>query len=197
VTDTKDKRVAGRPRKFDPESAVETAQKLFHANGFDGVNVAELTSAMGINPPSFYAVFGSKHGLFCRVLERYGKTDAIPFGNILRPDRPVADGLAGLLEEAACCYTRNLTASGCLVLEGTHSSDEQAREAAREFHDAAEAMIHSYVATRYPTKADHITAFVGTVMAGLSDKARSGHNRKQLLGTARLAAQAIETELRN
>ena len=63
MTDTKNIRSRGRPRRFDPDQAVATAKQLFHARGFDAVGVAEITSVLGINPPSFYAAFGSKMGI--------------------------------------------------------------------------------------------------------------------------------------
>ncbi len=74
---TKHSRTPGRPRQFDPEQAIETAQHLFHSRGYDAVSVADLTKAFGINPPSFYAAFGSKLGLYTRVLKRYRMTDAM------------------------------------------------------------------------------------------------------------------------
>ncbi|EDU6248483.1 TetR/AcrR family transcriptional regulator, partial [Salmonella enterica subsp. enterica] len=85
---TKHSRTPGRPRQFDPEQAIEAAQHLFHSRGYDAVSVADLTKAFGINPPSFYAAFGSKLGLYTRVLKRYRMTDAIPLGALLRHDRP-------------------------------------------------------------------------------------------------------------
>lgn len=194
MIDTKNKRLPGRPRRFDPDLAVETAQGLFHARGYDAVSVADLTQALGINPPSFYASFGSKQGLFSRVLDRYAETKAIPFADILRADRPVTEGITHLLEEAARRYSADPVARGCLVMEGTHSNDAAARAAACAFHAAAEAMIRVYVVAQHPTKADRITDFVGTIMAGLSDKARCGHDLNQLLATAHLAAQALEAE---
>lgn len=104
MSDTKISRPRGRPRRFDPERAVATAQRLFHARGYDGLGVAEMTEALGVNPPSFYAAYGSKLGLFDRVLARYGAQDAIPLDELLRPDRPVAACLAAVLEDAACRY---------------------------------------------------------------------------------------------
>src|SRR5690606_38817303 len=71
-------RPRGRPRRFDPEQAVAIAQQLFHARGYDAVSIAELTEALGINPPSFYAAFGNKASLYARVLDRYAGTGAIP-----------------------------------------------------------------------------------------------------------------------
>src|SRR5690606_26423582 len=126
---------------FDPEQAVAAAQHLFHARGYDAVSIADLTDALGINPPSLYAAFGSKGGLYRRVLDRYGETDAIPLPELLRPDRPVAVSLAAVLEDAARRYAADPTAAGCLVLEGTGCNDSEAREAARIAHRAAEDTI--------------------------------------------------------
>ncbi|RYH08486.1 MAG: TetR family transcriptional regulator, partial [Alphaproteobacteria bacterium] len=46
---TNSSRLRGRPRGFDPEQAVATAQRLFHARGYDAVSIADLTAALGIN----------------------------------------------------------------------------------------------------------------------------------------------------
>ncbi|EIZ79413.1 TetR family transcriptional regulator [Novosphingobium sp. Rr 2-17] len=184
-------RPRGRPRRFDPDQAVATAQRLFHARGYDAVSVADVTDALGINPPSFYAAFGNKAGLYARILDRYAGTDAIPLPDILRSDRPVAEALAAVLEEAARRYAADPAAAGCMVLEGIHCNDQEARQAARGFNIAAEDMIRSYIAARHPEEAERLTDFVSTTMSGLSAKARNGHGLGQLLATARLAGLAI------
>jgi TetR/AcrR family transcriptional repressor for divergent bdcA len=192
---TEKSRPRGRPRSFNPEQAVATAQQLFHARGYDAVSVADVTEALGINPPSFYAAFGSKAGLYARVLERYNSGSAIPLGSLLRADRPVADCLAAVLEEAARYYAADPNASGCLVLEGVRCNDGDAREAARAYNLAAEDVIRDYVAARYPEDAERLTDFVSTTMSGLSAKARNGHSLDQLVATARLAGLALAQAL--
>lgn len=184
-------RPRGRPRRFDPEAAVATAQRLFHARGYDAVSVSDVTEALGINPPSFYAAFGSKAGLYARVLDRYNGGDAIPLASLMRADRPVAEGLAAVLEEAARYYAADPDAAGCLVLEGLHCNDREAREAARAYNLAAEDLIRDYIAARHPAEARSLTDFVSTTMSGLSAKARNGHGLDQLLTTARLAGLAL------
>ncbi len=184
-------RARGRPRRFDPEEAVVAAQRLFHAHGYDSVSVADVTEALGINPPSFYAAFGSKAGLYERVLDRYNSVNAVPLDALLRGDRPVAACLAGLLEEAARYYAADPVATGCMVLEGTRSNDAQARDAALAFNLAAERVIHDYIAARHPEDAQRLTDFVSTTMSGLSAKARNGHDLDRLLATARLASLAL------
>ncbi len=192
---TNTSRPRGRPRRFNPDEAVATAQHLFHARGYDAVSVADVTDALGINPPSFYAAFGNKAGLYTRILDRWATTGALPLTDILRSDRPVAESLSALLEEAARRYAADPVAGGCLVLEGTRCNDPDAREAALSFNLAAEAVIREYIAARHPEDAERVTDFVGTTMYGLSAKARSGHGLDQLLATARLAGLALTQAL--
>lgn len=188
---TKKSRTPGRPRRFDPEQAIETAQHLFHSQGYDAVSVADLTKAFGINPPSFYAAFGSKLGLYTRVLERYSHTGAIPFTELLRHDRPVVQCLMDVLHDAAKRYVNDPAAAGCLVLEGIHCNDRPAREAASELHAAAEETIRAYIAQYYPHEAVRLTDFISTLMAGLSAKARAGDSLARLQETVRLAGLAL------
>lgn len=192
---TKEVRPRGRPRRFDPEEAVATAQQLFHDRGYDAVSVADLTGALGINPPSFYAAFGNKAGLYARVLDHWTRTRGIPLGVLLRPDRPVAECLAAVLEEAARRYAADAAAGGCLVLEGTRCDDGGAREAARTHNLAAEDVLRNYIAARHPEAAERVTDFVATTMVGMSAKARNGHGVDQLLATARLAGAALAQAL--
>lgn len=191
MNDTNKSRSRGRPRRFDPEAAVATARGLFHARGYDAVSVADVTDALGINPPSFYAAFGSKAGLYARVLDHWTATEAIPLAAILRPDVPVAAALGDVLVDAARRYAADPAAGGCLVLEGTRCSDAGARDAALALNQGAEAFIHAYVAARHPDEADAVADFVSTTMSGLSAKARSGHDLPRLLATARLAGRAL------
>ncbi|WP_249419071.1 TetR/AcrR family transcriptional regulator [Citrobacter sp. RHB25-C09] len=192
MSTTKIRRTPGRPRRFDLDQAIETAQYLFHSQGYDAVSVADLTKAFGINPPSFYAAFGSKFGLYTRVLERYNRTGAIPLASLLRNDRPVAECLTDVLNEAAKRYVADQTASGCLVLEGTHCNDPEAREAASALYTAAEQSIHDYIARQYPQDAVRLTDFMSTLMSGLSAKARAGDSLERLQQTVRLAGLALK-----
>lgn len=185
----------GRPRRFDPDTAIAQAQRLFHEKGYDGVSVADLTQALGINPPSFYAAFGSKAALYLRVLERYASHGALRLRPILEADQPLAVALAQVLEEAARGYAADPQAAGCLVLEGTHCDDPQARAAATAYHQAAQALIRASIAARQPQQAQALADFVTTTMAGLSASARHGQSLERLLASARLAGLAVTQAL--
>lgn len=188
-------RPRGRPRRFDADEAVATAQRLFHARGYDAVSVADVTEALGINPPSFYAAFGSKAGLYARILGRYSTVGALPLDEILRPGRPVAEALATLLEEAARRYAADPAAAGCLVIEGARCNDPEARQAARAIAASAADAIRDFVAQTHPEAAGRLADYVMTVTTGLSAMAREGHGLDRLLATARLAGLAVERSL--
>ncbi|SHN12968.1 TetR/AcrR family transcriptional regulator [Roseibium suaedae] len=195
MSTTNNSKPRGRPRRFDPQDGIAKAQALFHERGYDAVSVTDVTKALGINPPSFYAAFGSKADLYAQVLDRWSQTGAIPMTEILREDRPVAEALVSLLEDAARRYASGCDGQGCLVIEGTRSNDADARDVACALNTAAEKLIRDYIARRHPEQAGPLTDFVSTTMTGLSAKARNGYSLDQLLGTARLAGTAIDLAL--
>jgi AcrR family transcriptional regulator len=61
----------GRPREFELDDAIEKATGLFWRNGYEGTSLSDLTTEIGISPPSFYFAFGNKEGLFRKAVERY------------------------------------------------------------------------------------------------------------------------------
>lgn len=193
---TKSIRPRGRPRQFDVDEAVATAQHLFHSRGYEAVSVSDVTAALGINTPSFYSAFRSKAGLYERVIHRYADHGAIPLADILRPDRPVAQCITALLEEAARRYATDPAATGCIVLEGCRCGDEEARALARAAHHAAIEIIRDYIAARHPSDAAPLTEYLSTLMIGLSAQARAGKGLDTLLETARVASLAVASTLR-
>ncbi|MFW7340379.1 TetR/AcrR family transcriptional regulator [Pollutimonas sp. H1-120] len=193
---TKLARPRGRPRKFDVDEAIATAQSLFHSRGYEAVSVSDVTETLGINTPSFYSAFRSKAGLYERVINRYADHGAVPLADILRPDRPVADCIIAMLEEAARRYATDPAATGCIVLEGCRCNDEEARDLARAAHGAAAEVIRSYIAARHPSDAAQLTEYISTLMIGLSAQARAGKGLDTLLETVRVASYAIAAALR-
>ncbi len=55
---------------FVREDALDRAVIAFWAKGFSGTTLDDLTESMGINRPSLYASFGSKHDLYIESIER-------------------------------------------------------------------------------------------------------------------------------
>ena len=97
----------GRPWSFDRDAAVETARRLFWRHGYEGVSVGDLTKAIGVAPPSLYAAFGSKAGLYQQAMTRYketlGRLDVAGIGSA----KSLPDAVRLLLE--GCCQERHAT----------------------------------------------------------------------------------------
>ena len=68
---TETPRKTGRPLSFDREAALYQAMLLFWKYGYEATSLSQLTTAMGITPPSLYTAFGDKQRLFLEAIERY------------------------------------------------------------------------------------------------------------------------------
>jgi AcrR family transcriptional regulator len=107
----------GRPRAFDPGKALDEAMEVFWRHGYEGATIAQLTDAMGINPPSLYAAFGSKEGLLKAALDRYSAKRAAFMEDIL--SAPTAREVAErMLIGIADTQTDPSNPPGCLLVQG-------------------------------------------------------------------------------
>ena len=174
--------MAGRPRQFDIDKAVESALFLFIEKGYEGATFAELISAMKISPPSFYAAFGSKEQLFHRALELYvARIRAIRDEAIAKPNaRAVVDHL---LHELSKEVSRDSSAKGCLLVQGALVCSDNAVRVRDELQREREAMT-SALTKRFrhaentgdsslPGSADDIARLTTMVIAGLAAQAAS------------------------
>lgn len=192
---TKKAQPRGRPRSFDIEEAVDKAVKLFHRRGYDAVGVAELGSELGIKPPSFYAAFGSKAGLFEQALERYTASRSNVFSNALASGGSVTEVIERTLLEAARLYPERDGAAGCLVIDGTrNSTDPEARALTGALKAAGHARIRDFIATEFPARADELASLVTIALAGMSSAARDGAKASTLQAFADAAGRAFRHE---
>ena len=180
----------GRPRGFDIDGALAVAQALFHDKGYDAVGVAELTAAIGINPPSFYAAFGSKAALFDRVLDLYA-AEGLVVEAFRRSDRGPADVIRAYMEAVARLYAGDARRSGCLVFEGARGTCPAASAAARDRKRASRDRGEAYVAETHPNKAAALADTVVATLTGLSAGAREGWDEARLLAVVDVVAGAV------
>ena len=59
----------GRPRSYDPETALARAAAVFWKAGYAGTSLDDLSQATGMNRPSLYAAFGDKRDLYLKTLD--------------------------------------------------------------------------------------------------------------------------------
>jgi AcrR family transcriptional regulator len=115
----------GRSREFDIDGAIKIATRLFWDKGYEGTSLVNLTSAIGISPPSFYFAFKSKAALFRMVLERY-RIDYLGFAEEALAE-PTARSVA---ERLLYGYAEMLTTPGhppgCLAMNSALSTSSDA-----------------------------------------------------------------------
>src|SRR3569833_4427568 len=120
----------GRPREFDVEQALDQALDVFWRNGYEGASIAELTQAMGISPPSLYAAFGTKEGLFRKALDRYIEQRTNFWQAAVQA--PTARAMVErLLDGTVEFLSDERTPNGCLLVRGAMSCSEAADKIAR------------------------------------------------------------------
>jgi TetR/AcrR family transcriptional repressor for divergent bdcA len=187
-------KIRQRRPAFDREQGIAIAQALFHQRGFDAVSLSDLTEAMNIKPPSFYAAYGSKAELFERAMHRYAGENALPIEKLLSPDQPPTEALTSLLVAAAKQYGRDNTLRGCLITEGMRADDPTARHMAVKLSKAGIQTIRHYLDQVHPEAAQALTDYLLIALRGLSAAACSGMSRERLVAVAQLAGKVISGE---
>ena len=193
------RRPRGRPRAFEREAALDAALEVFRAKGFEGTSLSDLTSAMGINPPSLYAAFGGKEDLFLEAVKRYRQKigESCPF--VCEPT--ARQSMEKLLTDLAREYTEPQHARGCLmVMASTTSatSSPKLQQALAEQRAEGRARIRARLEQGVrdgdvPRDADinALANFYVAVIAGMSLQAREGASRKALLAMIETAMRAF------
>lgn len=189
----------GRPRAFDMEQALDRALELFWRQGYEGTSISDLTKAMGINPPSLYAAFGSKEELFRKALDRYERTHASFWGEALRA--PTArQAVERLLYDTADRLADKGSPAGCLLVQGALCGGEACQTVKQELASRREAGI-AHIRERLkrakregelPKSADPaaLALFIATVIHGMSVEAAGGATRAELRRVAGMALKA-------
>jgi AcrR family transcriptional regulator len=189
----------GRPRSFDMDEALDRALDVFWRKGYEGASVADLTVAMGINPPSLYAAFGNKEGLFRRALDRYvERHDDVLRESLAQPK--AKDSIAALLHKSVQGLTDKSSPPGCLLVQGISGCSDDAqciREALAERRAANEKLIRERLKRakadgELPARTDAaaLARFISTVMQGMAVQAAGGASRKELEAVAATAMAA-------
>lgn len=124
------------PRKFDEIEAVERAMLCFWRLGYEGCSISDLVAATGLKRQSLYNAFGSKEGLFERVLALYQK-------RVDESLAPLEHQVAGIEELET--YFRNFLAlqkklgvGACLMVQTAYSPAMSSAPVRRAVHTSAQ-----------------------------------------------------------
>ncbi|CAH0271598.1 transcriptional regulator, TetR family [Agrobacterium fabrum] len=176
------KRRRGGPRTFNREEAIDIAMRLFWRHGYEGVSLNDLTTAIGIAPPSLYAAFGSKAQLYREALDRYG---GIP-GALLNLDAAstLDEVVATILRQGADAVTDPGGERGCMVSSGMLQCAEEHAPLALTVSKRRDAMRDAIAEAlgRWldPERSKSLGRFLAVVLQGMSVQARDGATRSEL-----------------
>jgi AcrR family transcriptional regulator len=189
----------GRPRGFDPDTALDRAMHVFWAKGYEGASLSDLTQAMRINRPSLYAAFGNKEQLFRKVLDRYASGPLAYFGKALAAAK-ARDVVEQILLGAANMASDPRLPAGCLMVQGALACGSSAGSVQKE---TAVRRTASEVALRrrlqrakrggdLPGSGEpaELARYVMTVLQGMAVQGANGAKRDQLRQVARTALRA-------
>ena len=189
----------GRPRAFDPGTALEAALQVFWRKGYEGTALSDLTAAMGINRPSIYSTFGNKEALFRKALDMYSERMTNYTAEALKEPtaRAVAERLmVGTADLLSCPGNPK----GCLMVQGALACGEEADPIRKELISRRatgeaglrERFERAKLEGDLPAGADasDLARYVMAVMHGMSVQAAGGASRAALQGVIDLSLRA-------
>jgi AcrR family transcriptional regulator len=190
----------GRPREFDEAKALDRALELFWRQGYEGTSIADLRKAIGITAPSLYAAFGSKEGLYRRVLERYLEGLGRCLADALREELTAYVALERFLLESARNFSSIKNPPGCLIScaiptcapENRTVADVVAAKRMESLHALRNRFQQAVKKGELPrdTDTEQLARFYGAVIQGMSIQALDGAGTKALRGIAETALKA-------
>jgi AcrR family transcriptional regulator len=108
--------MAGRPREFDRNAALEKARDLFWSRGYEGTSFADLVAELGLAPARIYAAFGSKEKLFREAVDDYRRKEG-SFASRALAGEPTARGaIERMLRDAMKAFFLPGRPRGCMVV---------------------------------------------------------------------------------
>ncbi|MEU3413139.1 MULTISPECIES: TetR/AcrR family transcriptional regulator [unclassified Streptomyces] len=189
-------------KHFDPDTALDTALRLFWRQGMATTGIQDIVAATGLNRSSLYATFGGKRELYVAALNRYVELRSRPRHRRLTEDGrglpAVADFFDGLI--AARC-SGEYAGWGCMVVNaqaGAEYGDSGVRALLDRHHqDLRDALHAALVAAEghgqlAPGVDPGPTADVLTLLAyGVNLRSRAGADARALRATVTAALGSI------
>jgi AcrR family transcriptional regulator len=196
----KARKTRGRPLSFDRDAALETAMHVFWERGYEAASISDLTSAMGITPPSLYTAFGDKEQLFLEAIERY----ALGYGSIsaraLKEEPTTRGAIERWLLEAANELTQPCHPKGCMVVMAAtncSAAAERVQDALLLRRTEAIANVGRRIQDGIDTgelpadtHAGDLANFYATIYQGMSMQAKDGATHESLMATVRTAMRS-------
>jgi TetR/AcrR family transcriptional regulator, copper-responsive repressor len=132
----------GRPRAFEPETALSRAMDVFWQDGFAATSLDDLSAATGLNRPSLYGAFGDKRALYLQAYRQYRKRVNEEFAPLFQARAPLRAKLRRILIAALELYLSGEEGPrGCFTVLTTSSdavADPEVRALVAEAIDSTD-----------------------------------------------------------
>ncbi|HWZ48274.1 MAG TPA: TetR/AcrR family transcriptional regulator [Herbaspirillum sp.] len=190
----------GRPLSFDRELALEQAMLVFWQYGYDTTSLNDLTTAMGITPPSLYGAFGDKEKLFLEAVQRYTEKHEDKTSRILADAPTAREAVKQLLESVAIEHTCPQHPPGCMMetvvtnctVASTHLQTVLAEMKERRKQRFTARIQRGIDAGELPpgVSAKTLSDFYITILNGMTGQARDKASCTQLQSVVAMAMNA-------
>jgi TetR/AcrR family transcriptional regulator, copper-responsive repressor len=197
-----EKRSRGRPRAYEPETALRQAAEAFWKSGYSGTSLDDISAATGMNRPSLRAAFGDKHDMYVKALSDYWELKFAATHKALDSGGTLAETLMKVYDAALSIYfSGDDRVLGCFVV-GTAVTEAPgdpqilaiAAEGFRAIDAAFEARFKlARTAGELKQGADPKTLalIASATMHSIAIRARTGSSRNELRKLAQKAVSVI------
>lgn len=193
----------GRPRAYDPQTALQQALGVFWSIGYSGASLDSIATAAGMNRPSLYAAFGDKHALYIKALEQYWEFAAAAMQEALtNHELTLREALTQFYEgQLAIYFSGDGQPRGCFAI-GTATTeaveDVQIREVLADRLSRLDADLETRLRVavakgelRDDVDPAALAVLASSLLHSISIRARAGKSREELTGLARNAVSVI------
>jgi AcrR family transcriptional regulator len=193
----------GRPRAYDPQTALQQALGVFWNTGYSGASLDSIATAAGMNRPSLYAAFGDKHALYIKALDQYWETAHAAMRTALTdPNLTLEQALTGFYEgQLAIYFSGDGQPRGCFAI-GTATTEAVEDPQIRDVLSLRLGQLDADLQARLEQAIDAgelkpgsdptaLAVLVSSLLHSISIRARAGKSREELTGLAHIAIKVI------
>jgi AcrR family transcriptional regulator len=185
-----------RPREFDEDEVLAAALRVFWEKGYESAALSDLLEATGLTKSSLYKAFGSKEGLFWRVVERYQR-DFLDFRHAALAEPTPRRIAERLLDGVTELHSGRQNPAGCLELNTALTGSTDAEPIRQELVRGRE-LFRQRLRDRFEETSataplpsgmtsDDAASFIMSLIQGLAVQAKGGVSRETAQRVARAA----------
>ncbi|WP_338525408.1 TetR/AcrR family transcriptional regulator [Pseudomonas batumici] len=193
----------GRPRAYDPQTALQQALGVFWSTGYSGASLDSIATAAGMNRPSLYAAFGDKHALYIKAFEQYwAQASAAVHEALMDSTLTLREALMGFYEgQLSIYFSGDGQPRGCFAI-GTATTEAVEDPEIRDILADRLSRLDADLETRLRAAVDSgelngdadpaaLAVLASSLLHSLSIRARAGKSRAELTELARQAVKVI------